>query len=161
MANWEKLNKELDHTLNSMTYEDWLIWAKKFRQKQKKINMKITQSPVLWLVNWISDNPVHTLEMYAEAIKFAQKMEKKEKTNNLYNEGFDDALKQIEMTHQLISAEGNKDLTERLEVFTSQGWKLICKTIIAGDTNESIHYQLIFKPNKRVRWYKKRNVKQS
>jgi len=29
MANWDKLNKELDSTLNSMTPEDWIEWINK------------------------------------------------------------------------------------------------------------------------------------
>jgi hypothetical protein len=34
MANWKKLNSELDGALDSMTHEDWVIWQKKFKQKQ-------------------------------------------------------------------------------------------------------------------------------
>jgi hypothetical protein len=120
-----------------------------------------TKSPVLWLVNWISDNPGHTLEMYAEAIQTAQKMEEKEKTKKLYNEGFDDALKQIEMTHLIISAESNEELTEKLKNYIAFDWKLICKTIIASTSKRTIHSQLIFKPNKRAKWYKKRSIKQA
>ena len=29
MANWDKLNKELDSTLNSMTPENWIEWMNK------------------------------------------------------------------------------------------------------------------------------------
>jgi hypothetical protein len=39
MANWEKLNKEFNDALDSMTSEDWKIWASK-RIKQKIRTMK-------------------------------------------------------------------------------------------------------------------------
>jgi hypothetical protein len=34
MANWEKLNKEFDEALDSMTKEDWKSWYERFKQKQ-------------------------------------------------------------------------------------------------------------------------------
>lgn len=34
MSKWERLNKEFDKTLNSMTYRDWHVWYEKFNQKQ-------------------------------------------------------------------------------------------------------------------------------
>ena len=34
MANWEKLNKEFDEALDSMTSEDWKSWYERFKQKQ-------------------------------------------------------------------------------------------------------------------------------
>lgn len=42
MANWEKLNKELDHTLNSMTFEDWeLLASKRINQTTRTMKEKI------------------------------------------------------------------------------------------------------------------------
>lgn len=38
MANWNKLNKELDEVLNSMSSEDWQSWAK--TREQKKVMRK-------------------------------------------------------------------------------------------------------------------------
>lgn len=37
------------------------------------------QTSVEWLVNWISDNPEHTLEMYIEAIQKAKEIEEQQK----------------------------------------------------------------------------------
>lgn len=34
MTKWNKLNKELDDALDTMTYEDWNIWESKFKEKQ-------------------------------------------------------------------------------------------------------------------------------
>jgi hypothetical protein len=46
MANWEKLNKEFDDALDSMTSEDWELWASK-RVKQTTRTMKqITKSVI-------------------------------------------------------------------------------------------------------------------
>ena len=43
MANWEKLNKEFDDCLDSMTKEDWDNWYKNVEQKRINQNkMKIT-----------------------------------------------------------------------------------------------------------------------
>lgn len=38
MTKWDKLNKELNDALDTMTSEDWNIWESKFKQKQKIIN---------------------------------------------------------------------------------------------------------------------------
>lgn len=45
MANWEKLNKEFDDALDSMTKEDWDNWYKNVEQKrinQNKMKIEIT-----------------------------------------------------------------------------------------------------------------------
>lgn len=39
MSKWEKLNKELDDALNSMTSEDWDKWHEKFKQRQHLIDL--------------------------------------------------------------------------------------------------------------------------
>ncbi len=39
MSKWEKLNKELDDALNSMTSEDWDKWHEKFKQRQHVIDL--------------------------------------------------------------------------------------------------------------------------
>jgi len=42
MANWDKLNEELDSTLNSMTPEDWNEWKNK-PQKNSILNWDLHQ----------------------------------------------------------------------------------------------------------------------
>jgi hypothetical protein len=34
MNKWDKLNKEFDEALDSMTSEDWKSWYERFKQKQ-------------------------------------------------------------------------------------------------------------------------------
>lgn len=34
MSKWDKLNKEFDEALDSMTSEDWTSWYERFKQKQ-------------------------------------------------------------------------------------------------------------------------------
>jgi hypothetical protein len=43
MTKWDKLNKELDDALDTMTSEDWNTWESKFKEKQN-IKNKMEQS---------------------------------------------------------------------------------------------------------------------
>jgi hypothetical protein len=36
MSKWDKLNKEFDGALDSMTPEEWDMWAARFKEKQLK-----------------------------------------------------------------------------------------------------------------------------
>ena len=61
MANWDKLNEELDSILNSMTQEDWLKW-------KNKNNMGIyRKKPVeIEAIQWVSDNIEQVYEMLGD-----------------------------------------------------------------------------------------------
>jgi hypothetical protein len=57
MANWEKLNKELDYTLNSMTFEDWELLASKrinqtTRTMKEEIVKKLAKEESEYLADW-------------------------------------------------------------------------------------------------------------
>jgi hypothetical protein len=56
MANWEKLNKEFDDALDSMTSEDWELWASKrvkqtTRTMKKEIKLWLTSLFLKWAMN--------------------------------------------------------------------------------------------------------------
>lgn len=38
MANWDKLNKQFDDLLDSMTIEDWQFWANNREQKKMRVS---------------------------------------------------------------------------------------------------------------------------
>jgi len=51
MANWDKLNKELDSALDSMTQEDWINW------KNKNKMIRYRKKPVeIEAIQWTGDN---------------------------------------------------------------------------------------------------------
>ena len=56
MANWEKLNKEFDDALNSMTKEDWDNWYKNV--EQKRINQN-KMGLIKDLTNQMKNDPWH------------------------------------------------------------------------------------------------------
>jgi hypothetical protein len=81
MANWEKLNKEFDDALDSMTSEDWELFASK-RIKQTTITMK---TAVEWLESEILEHysPFDNKLLY-EAIHKAKEIEKEQIVNAHY-----------------------------------------------------------------------------
>ena len=52
MANWEKLNKEFDEALDSMTKEDWKSWYERFKQKQINQN-KMEKTALEFILNMV------------------------------------------------------------------------------------------------------------
>jgi hypothetical protein len=53
MTKWDKLNKELNDALDTMTSEDWNTWESKFKQKKKIINQmeQTVEGTALYLIN--------------------------------------------------------------------------------------------------------------
>ena len=97
MANWEKLNKEFDDALDSMTSEDWELLASK-RIKQTTRTMT-TQLAVEWLEDYIQKeinkyrmqpmdlHAIHALNHIKEfACSKAKEMEK-ERLEDAYRTG--------------------------------------------------------------------------
>jgi hypothetical protein len=63
MANWDKLNKELDSTLNSMTQEDWLKWKNK-----NKMGIYRKKPVEIEAIQWVSDNIEQVYEMLGDTL---------------------------------------------------------------------------------------------
>lgn len=64
MSKWERLNKELDDALNSITSEGWDIWALKFKQKQvNQDNMENRNKPAFSVSLKDNGNPSHPVAM--------------------------------------------------------------------------------------------------
>jgi hypothetical protein len=61
MANWDKLNEELDFILNSMTQEDWLKWKNK-----NKMGIYRKKPVEIEAIQWISDNIEQVYEMLGD-----------------------------------------------------------------------------------------------
>jgi hypothetical protein len=61
MANWDKLNEELDSALNSMTQEDWLKWKNK-----NKMGIYRKKPVEIEAIQWVSDNIEQVYEMLGD-----------------------------------------------------------------------------------------------
>ena len=71
MANWEKLNKEFDDALDSMTKEDWDNWYKNVEQKRINQNKMEEETKDLnyWKLNAEEDyikTPISVLRYISE-----------------------------------------------------------------------------------------------
>jgi hypothetical protein len=75
MADWEKLNSELDDALNSMTSEDWRLWALKNVKKMenRKTEQKLSAE---WLIDWMGKNQYFIGNDLLKATERAKEMEK-------------------------------------------------------------------------------------
>jgi hypothetical protein len=75
MADWEKLNSELDDALNSMTSEDWQLWALKNVKKMenRKTEQKLSAE---WLIDWMGKNQYFIGNDLLKAAERAKEMEK-------------------------------------------------------------------------------------
>jgi hypothetical protein len=75
MADWEKLNSELDDALNSMTSEDWQLWALKNVKKMenRKTEQKLSAE---WLIDWMGKNQYFIGNDLLKAAEHAKEMEK-------------------------------------------------------------------------------------
>jgi hypothetical protein len=63
MANWDKLNKELESALDSMSKEDWINW------KNKNKMAKYRKKPVeIDAIQWVSDNIEQVYEMLGDKL---------------------------------------------------------------------------------------------
>jgi hypothetical protein len=87
MADWEKLNIELDDALNSMTSEDWQLWALKNVKKMenRKTEQKLSAE---WLIDWMGKNQYFIGNDLLKAAERAKEMEKEkhEKFNKFLND---------------------------------------------------------------------------
>jgi hypothetical protein len=63
MANWDKLNEELDSALNSMTQEDWLKWKNK-----NKMGIYRKKPVEIEAIQWVSDNIEQVYEMLGDTL---------------------------------------------------------------------------------------------
>jgi len=72
MANWEKLNKEFDDALDSMTSEDWELLASK-RIKKKTRTMK---TAVEWLMEELPKHGSGAVRTFGDLFEQAKEMEK-------------------------------------------------------------------------------------
>jgi hypothetical protein len=64
MTKWDKLNKELNDALDTMTSEDWNTWASKFKQKQNIENQmeQTVEEKALWLIAQFRLNVINDCE---------------------------------------------------------------------------------------------------
>ena len=74
MANWEKLNKEFDDCLDSMTKEDWDNWYKNVEQKRINQN-KMTA------VEWLQEKYKQQGVIFNLQFEQAKEMEKENIVN--------------------------------------------------------------------------------
>ena len=63
MANWDKLNEELDSALNSMAQEDWLKWKNK-----NKMGIYRKKPVEIEAIQWVSDNIEQVYEMLGDTL---------------------------------------------------------------------------------------------
>jgi hypothetical protein len=63
MANWDKLNEELDSALNLMTQEDWLKWKNK-----NKMGIYRKKPVEIEAIQWVSDNIEQVYEMLGDTL---------------------------------------------------------------------------------------------
>ena len=109
MANWEKLNKEFDDALNSMTKEDWKSWYERFKQKQINQNkMTAVEKLIAKYEKQWNKYGMGSVISYSQVIADLEKLKKVEKSQ--YQETWETA-------HQAGRFEGKGIAEENWQTF--------------------------------------------